>query len=54
MASKKLEPEIQKLVFKGAVTSNEKTLKEYGLKENDFMVLLTSKVNLFQKIQFIS
>jgi len=42
-----MDPDSQKLIFKGAITSNEKQLLEYGLQENDFMVLMTSKVYIF-------
>lgn len=44
--NKKIDIDIQKLIFKGSVTSDEKTLKECGVKENEFLVLLISKVIL--------
>ena len=38
---------MQKLIIKGAIASNERKLKDYELKENDFMVLMISKVETF-------
>lgn len=38
----------QKLIFKGKIlTDDAKTVADVGMKDNDFMVLMVSKVSIF-------
>lgn len=39
-----MEVSTQKLILKGANTSDEKTLESYGVKEGDFLVVMQTKV----------
>ena len=40
-AEKGIEVEAQKIIFKGKTTTNSDVIQEIGIKENDFLVLMT-------------
>ena len=41
-----MKVEFQKLIHSGKVLKDEQTLAEVGVKENDFLVIMLSKVSL--------